>query len=186
MGAADETRLRHVAADPHEVVRDTMILVRTKYISGAGTSSKGKGITLATVEKMIALRSAPIFSRLEAESLERLARACTEAACPAGQPLCVEGETGNEVFILVDGDVEVVKGEAEQRKLLAREKAGGFIGELAVIDPGPRSASVLAGPAGAHVLKLDGTAFREALHHDASIADEVMRTLAQRLKQNNG
>ncbi|HLX64468.1 MAG TPA: cyclic nucleotide-binding domain-containing protein [Planctomycetota bacterium] len=221
MSDAGEQEFKHVAADAHDVVRDTIVLVRNKFSSsrlpGVGgtsgvipltgqsgiqrvpggtsgamslSSARLPGIApalpLASVEKMIALRSAPIFSRLEPESLERLAKASVEAAYPAGAALCIDGENGSEVFILVEGDVEIVKGEGAARKVLAREKAGGFIGELAVIDPAPRSATVLAGPAGVRVLKLDGTAFREALHHDASIADEVMRTLAQRLKQRNG
>jgi len=86
------------------------------------------------------------------------------------------------VFILVAGEVEVVRGEGADRKVLAREKAGGFIGELAVLDPAPRSASVVAGSEGSRVLRLDGQAFRDALHQDSSIAEEVLKTLAQRLK----
>jgi hypothetical protein len=175
--------LKHVAGNEHAVVQDTMVLVKAK--GNSGIASRNSMILLSTVEKMIALRSAPLFSRLEPESLERLARSCHEGHYIPGQPLCVEGERGDEVFILVAGDVEVVKGEGDHRKLLAREKAGSFIGELAVIDSAPRSATVLAGPNGVHVLCLHGAAFRHALDHDASIATEVMRTLAQRLKQKN-
>ena len=166
-----------------KVVRDTLILMRAK--GSSGIVSRSTATALSTVEKIVALRAAPIFARLEPESLERLARACTEARFAPGDALCSEGEFGDEVFILTSGEVEIVKGVGAERKLLAREKAGGFIGELAVIEPAPRSATVLAGADGVRVLRLNGEAFRAALNVDTGIATEVMRTLAQRLKQKN-
>lgn len=183
-GAADERNLTHLANDQSPVVRNTMILVKSKFLGARFPRPPIE--QLSTVEKMIALRSAPIFSRLEPESLERLAHASNEAQFKAGEALCNEGESGREVFILVSGGVEVYRGEGEARKLLARETAGGFIGELAVLDPAPRSATVLAGPDGTRVLRLDGWAFRDALHHDSSIAEEVLKVLAQRLKKAHG
>ncbi|MEI6232865.1 MAG: cyclic nucleotide-binding domain-containing protein [Planctomycetota bacterium] len=179
-GAADETKLSHVADDQHPVVSNTMIVVRKKFF---GDMFPGDDESmLSIVEKMIALRAAPIFSRLAPESLERLAHASNEDIFGPGEVLFKEGDDGSEVFILVAGDVEVVRGEGADRKVLAREKAGGFIGELAVLDPAPRSASVVAGSEGSRVLRLDGQAFRDALHQDSSIAEEVLKTLAQRLK----
>ncbi len=181
MGAANERGLKCVDKDEHDVVRNAVLMVKTKYLSGI--IPNWKSISMSTVEKMIALRSAPIFSRLEPESLERLSSACQEARYEPGEALCEEGENGSEVFILVDGGVEVVRGEGESRKVLAREAAPGFIGEMAVLDPAPRSATVLANADGVHVLRLDGAAFRDALRLDTTIAAEVIKTLAQRLKK---
>ena len=66
---------------------------------------------------------------------------------------------------------------------IGTEKAGGFIGELAVLDPAPRSATIRAGEDGARALRLDGEAFMQALNADPSIAHGVVRTLAQRLRR---
>lgn len=184
MHDADVSHLLHMEKDEHHVVRDTMMMVKSKRMSGLKIDAKT--LSLSVIEKMIALRSTPLFSRLEPESLERLARGCSEATYAPGEALCRDGENGNEVFLLVEGGVDIVKGEGENRKHLASEKAGGFIGELAVLDPAPRSATVLAGPSGTRALCLSGEAFRSALNHDAGIAAEVMRTLAQRIKQKNG
>ena len=83
----------------------------------------------------------------------------------------------------VTGDVKVlIRDGAAGEKVIASEKAGGFIGEMAVLDPAPRSATVAAGSSGARVLRLDGSAFREALNADPSIASGVLRTLAGRLR----
>ena len=66
---------------------------------------------------------------------------------------------------------------------LGREAAGSLIGEMAVLDPAPRAATVLAGGAGAHVLRLDGSAFHEAVNANPAIASSVIQTLAQRLRR---
>ena len=184
IGTAQESSIAHFESDSHDVVRDTFSKIKSKFMSAVSINTKA--ISLSTVEKMIALRSTPLFSRLEPESLDRLARACSDNAFAPGAELCHDGENGDEVFILVEGSVEIVKGDGVERRLLATEKAGGFIGELAVLDPGPRSATVLAGEHGVHALRLNGAAFRNALNHDPEIAAEVMRTLAQRLRQKNG
>ena len=183
-GMTDEKSLNHLANDENAVVRNTVMQVKSKYF-GIPLATP-KSIPLSIVEKMIALRATPIFSRLGPESLERLAHASQEAHYEPGAPLCIEGENGSEVFILVVGGVDVVLGSAENRRVIARERAGGFIGELAVLDPAPRSATVLAGAEGTRVLKLDGWAFRDALHHDSTIAEEVLKVLAQRLKKTRG
>jgi CRP-like cAMP-binding protein len=53
---------------------------------------------------------------------------------------------------------------------------------MAVLDPAPRSATIVAKPGGVRVLRLGGDAFRGALNTDPSIASGVIRTLAQRLR----
>jgi CRP-like cAMP-binding protein len=137
---------------------------------------------LITIEKMIALRSAPIFSTIAPEGLAELARACLEDEFAPDEALCLEGEPGNEVFILLAGDVKVLKRDGAGERTVAMEKAGGFIGEMAVLDPAPRSATLRAGEGGVRLLRLDGNAFRTSLNNDPTIASSVIRTLAQRLR----
>jgi CRP-like cAMP-binding protein len=136
------------------------------------------------VEKMIALRAAPTFATVEPEGLAELARASREDEFPPGAELCAEGEPGAEVFILLAGEVEVLAKDGAGEKVVSREQAGGFLGELAVLDPAPRSARLRAGKMGARVLRLDGEAFREAVEAEPSIASQVIRTLAHRLRVN--
>jgi CRP/FNR family cyclic AMP-dependent transcriptional regulator len=178
-GAATAPVLETMNNDEHELVRDTAAHL-LKSIDAEGTSVRAG---LCRVEKMIALRSVPLFAHLRPEELSGLARASHEAEFRPGADLCVEGESGNEVFILIAGDVEVVAKSAEGERLVGREQAGGFIGELAVLDPAPRSAQVRAGESGAHVLRLDGDAFRHAVDEESSIATHVIRVLARRLRR---
>jgi CRP-like cAMP-binding protein len=94
----------------------------------------------------------------------------------------VEGERGDEVFILLCGEAAIVQGAGMGGRLLRVERAPSVIGEMAVLAAMPRSATVLAGAAGARVLRLNGSAFREVLNADPAVAEAVIRTLARRLR----
>ena len=180
-GAASDRLLEAMSKDEFEIVRETADQLK----DNAGKASRlgGADYQLNTVEKMIALRAAPIFSDLAPEGLAELARTSHEEDYAPGADLCAEGDPGDEVFILLRGEVEVLDGESEGQKIVSREQAGAFIGELAVLDPAPRSAGLRAGRVGTRVLRLDGNAFREALDVEPSIASQVIRTLAQRLRR---
>ncbi|MBD0370453.1 MAG: cyclic nucleotide-binding domain-containing protein [Pyrinomonadaceae bacterium] len=180
-GAANAELLERMSRDEHEVVRETAQHLTTRAGSAEKESPAHAG--LITIEKMIALRSAPIFSTIAPEGLAELARACREDEYAPGEALCLEGEPGNEVFILLAGDVEVWKQLKEGERMVAIERAVTFIGEMAVLDPAPRSATLRAGATAVRVLRLDGNAFRTALNIDPTIASSVIRTLAQRLRQ---
>ena len=120
---------------------------------------------------------------IEPQGLAELARASLEDEYAPGETLCVEGEPGNEVFILLKGEVRILKKDSAGEKFIGTEKAGGFIGEMAVLDPAPRSATLVAGDEGARALRLNGDAFRDALNRDPTIAASVLRILAQRLRR---
>jgi hypothetical protein len=178
-GPVDEETLERLAKDEHELVRATAL----SLIVRSTTSTSETGTPLNTVEKMIALRSAPIFAGLEPEELAELAQAGREDSYASGEAVCIEGEPGNEVFILLSGSVNVFRRDEDgEDKLVTTEKAGVLIGEMAVLDPAPRAATVVAAEGGIRVLRLDGDAFRDALSDNPSIASGVIRTLAHRLR----
>ena len=175
-GASIQRILEITMDDEHELVRET-----ARYLKARAAGASGPHAQLMTVEKMIALRRAPIFANLAPEGLAELARASREAEIAAGAELCAEGEPGEEVYIVLSGDVEIFSGDGGDERIVT-EKAGAFISELAALDSGPRSARVRAGQTGARVLRLDGEAFREAVGAEPSIASQVIRTLAQQLR----
>jgi hypothetical protein len=177
-GAANAETLNRMSADEHELVRETALHLKEHDERNADSHQH-----LITIEKMIALRSAPIFSKIAPQGLAELARASFEDEYAPGETLCVEGEPGNEVFILLKGEVRILKKDSAGEKFIGTEKAGGFIGEMAVLDPAPRSATLVAGDEGARALRLNGDAFRDSLNRDPTIAASVLRILAQRLRR---
>jgi hypothetical protein len=173
--------LARMSDDQSEFVRETARGLAARLArNAAGETERGP---LLEVEKMIALRSAPIFAALSPEDLLELAHAGREKYFAPGATLTREGEEGWEVFILLTGGVKIFKGLGADRHQVATEKAGGLIGEMAVLDPAPRSATVEAADEGVHVLRLDGSAFRNSFNHNSSIASSVIQTLARRLRE---
>jgi signal transduction histidine kinase len=64
--------------------------------------------------------------------------------CPPGQVICQEGESGDAMFLIRSGHAAIVKGGFEAPVVLACRGAGEFIGEMALLENLPRSASVVA------------------------------------------
>jgi len=158
-------------ADEHPIVSETAAASR------ATASGEVTG-TASTIEKMIGLRSIGIFDELEPEDLAQLARAGTEAWFTEGQCLCREGETGDEVFVLLDGEVSVSQGGT-----VRSEGPGSCVGELAVLDPAPHEATVVASTIAVRTLRLTGASFRQALGASPVVSEGIIRILARRLRR---
>ncbi len=158
-------------ADEHPVVRETAAAART-------TASAAAPAAVSTLEKMIGLRSIGIFDELEPEDLASLARAGTEIWFTEGECLCREGETGDEVFVLLDGEVEVSHGGN-----LTIEGPGACVGELAVLDPAPHEATVVASTVAVRALRLTGASFRQALGASPVVSEGIIRSLVRRLRR---
>ncbi len=180
LGAADTATLERLCADEHEAVREVAVAIQQCIEPQTPAGVKRHRFT--TIEKMFALEAAPMFSQLTLEELAELAQASSDAEYGPGEVLFKEGEPGNEVCILLAGEVVFLQGQGTNERVIGRESAGSLIGEMAVLDPAPRSASVRAGADGMHVLRLDGEAFREVLNANPAIASGIIRTLAQRLR----
>lgn len=174
----DEETLTAMIPDEHQVVAETAacLLLRARQMESQAETG------LVTLEKMIALHAVPLFASLAPADLLSLAEASVEREFDSGKALCVEGEPGDEVFILLSGDVKVFRRFGEEEKLVGGEKAGGFIGEMAVLDPAPRAATVLAGEKGTRVLSLAGGTFRDVLNTNPSVVSGVIGALVARLR----
>ena len=136
-----------------------------------------------TLDKMLALRQVSVFRHLEPASLLSLARASQLELYSPGEALCVEGEPGRDILMLLSGEAEVSRASPGGQRLLNVQGAGAVIGEMAVLDPGPRSATVRVREQGAEVLRLPGSAFRDVVAADSDIATTVIQTLVRRLRR---
>jgi Cyclic nucleotide-binding domain len=176
--ALDEETLTAMVRDEHEVVSETAACL----VLRAGQMESRAETGLVTFEKMIALHAVPLFASLAPADLLSLAQASVEREYASGKALCVEGEPGDEVFVLLSGDVKVFRRFGEEEKWVGGEKAGGFLGEMAVLDPAPRAATVVAGEQGTRVLSLAGGTFRDVLNTNPSVVSGVIGALVARLR----
>ena len=92
---------------------------------------------LAVEDKVAILRGVPLFADLDERSLQAVAILAHETDFKAGDVLMVEGEAGEQFYVIVDGTVRIEQGERTIRSLTA----GGFLGEIALVERRPRTAT---------------------------------------------
>lgn len=89
------------------------------------------------------LRSVPVFGGLEDAELRRLCSYAEIHRFEAGAVVVREGDLAKDMFVLLDGEVEIVaRAETEDELVLGRLRRGDCFGEMAIIDIQPRSATV--------------------------------------------
>ncbi len=86
----------------------------------------------------------PLFSELKPEAMKELIETLAVRRIPAGSIICKEGETGNSMFVISDGWVEIFTGKLEEKNTLDSLKEGDFFGEFGLLTDGLRHASALA------------------------------------------
>ena len=97
-----------------------------------------------------------------------------------GQSLFREGERGDDMFVLLDGCIDVLAGG----KVVDTAQSGALLGEMALIDRSPRSASAVA-RTDCKLAKIDLRRFHFLVQQTPFFATHVMQVLAQRLRKMN-
>jgi small-conductance mechanosensitive channel/CRP-like cAMP-binding protein len=90
------------------------------------------------------LRGIPVFEKLPEESLRRLATAARDEAWLHGERIAVEGETGDRMFVIVDGRVKVVTGPGDAPAEVATLETGSYFGEMSLLTGSVRLATIVA------------------------------------------
>lgn len=131
-------------------------------------------------EKLLA--HTPLFMGLPEDEISRLSETLRVLEAPPGKVLFQEGEIGDRFYIIIQGQIEVIKalGTPEERSIGFRGP-GEFIGELSLINrSGLRTASVRSsGPA--HLWEMSHEEFDDLLHRQPMMAFELINVLSQRL-----
>jgi CRP-like cAMP-binding protein len=128
--------------------------------------------------KVKALKGAPLFEGLSRKELAQLARVSEDLEVEPGTVLCEEGEIGHEFFVIVDGKVKITR---KGRRVSVRG-GGDFVGEIALIEDVPRTATVTA-ETPVRLFVLTRKDFRHLLDEQPSVERKVMRVLARRLAE---
>jgi CRP-like cAMP-binding protein len=121
-----------------------------------------------------------LFSACSDKELERLSRHAEIVDFKAGETLMREGETGHEFFVIVDGEVGVTAGG----QTLAKLGPGQYAGEQALLDPGPRTATVTALRDTQAVL-LASREFYAAVEESPALARKLLAGMAKRLRESS-
>jgi CRP-like cAMP-binding protein len=134
----------------------------------------------AKSDKVALLRKVAFFDGLTAQQLTQVARLADEAEVEAGRRLARAGDTGKELFIIVDGEalVRPARGRA------IRLGRGDFFGEMSLIDGAPRSATVEA-TTPMRLLVVGQREFWQLLATAPAISRRIMHAMAERLREAN-
>ena len=135
-------------------------------------------MALTTGERRRWLSQVPLFHGASDPVLDRLSDASGVLAFDADQPIVLQGQVGNGLYVVVSGLTRIVQGGTE----LARLGPGDFFGELAVIDQQPRSASVYAVEP-TTCLTLASWDLLAMLEREPRLALNMLRELAGRLRR---
>lgn len=144
---------------------------------GAGESAPG-GMTMLTIEKVICLKAVPMFAEASEEILADVAAILEEREVRAGQVVFEKGEAGDSLYVIVHGQVRVYDGDRTITHLGEHD----IFGELALLDPEPRLASVAA-VTDTRLFRLDREGFGELMAGNIEIVRGVLHVLCERLRR---
>jgi CRP/FNR family cyclic AMP-dependent transcriptional regulator len=103
---------------------------------------------------------------------------------PAGTVLFREGDPGREMYVLQTGEVEISRHMGDEDTVIAVLRAGEFLGEMAIVNNRPRSATATV-KRESRMLVIDSRTFEAMLRGKTEIAVRMIRTLAARLERAN-
>jgi CRP-like cAMP-binding protein len=119
-----------------------------------------------------------LFAGCTKKELQEIVRLTTEITVPEGRALTTEGEHGSEFAIVLEGTADVV----QHGKLVNTLGAGSHYGEMALLDDGPRTATITAtSPMSLAVVARNE--FGQLLEDVPALAHSVMRGLAKRIRE---
>jgi CRP/FNR family transcriptional regulator, cyclic AMP receptor protein len=133
---------------------------------------------VARDEKLDLLHRIPLFSGIDRRGLERLGQLSDEIDVPAGKVLMRQGESGSDMMVIVSGSVAIDRDGQRVNTL----RAGDFFGEIALVDGGPRTATVTAGEA-SRLLVITHRDFHAMMEEFPDVELQVLNALAQRIRR---
>jgi CRP/FNR family cyclic AMP-dependent transcriptional regulator len=143
----------------------------------SGNSDQGAADMLSLVEKVLILKSANLFSETPDNVLADIAGLAQEILADQDQIIFNKGDAGDSLYIIVTGAVRVLDGSRVLNKL----GEGDIFGELALLDPEPRVATVKAVEA-THLLRLDESHFRVILAERPEVSTAIIRVITRYLR----
>ena len=127
------------------------------------------------------LQRVPLFAHCGPKELTFIVTQVEDLDFPSGKELCREGQSGGDFFVILSGSAVVTRAGTEINRLGPDD----FFGEIALLDHGPRTATVVT-TSPTRCLVLGPRQFHSVLHQQAGIATAVLAAVAARLRTTGG
>jgi LmbE family N-acetylglucosaminyl deacetylase len=133
-----------------------------------------------TLARADILRKSSLFSFMDEDQLQEVARIVDERWEKDGVWLCRQGDKGDEMYVIARGEVEAVRTVDGREQVIYLAKAGEVIGEMNVLGRMPRSAAMRT-RGKTHLLVIAGDRFQDLMHKEPGISDQVIKILVSKL-----
>ncbi|HKI29226.1 MAG TPA: cyclic nucleotide-binding domain-containing protein [Actinomycetota bacterium] len=124
------------------------------------------------------LAQVPLFEGLSRRHLKQIAEHADEISFRERETIVEAGEPGGSFFVIVEGEVRVVRGD----RTIARAGPGEFFGEISLLDGGPRTASVIA-ETPVVAIRLFKASFDKVVRDEPRVAGKILAVVARRLRE---
>jgi HEAT repeat protein len=145
--------------------------------TASSPESPGSRRPMQTIEKVITLKAVQMFAEASEDDLADVAAILEEVSYRKGEVIFEKGEVGDSLYIIIEGRVRVYDGDHTIVHLGERD----IFGELALLDPEPRFASIAADQ-DTRLFRLDREAFLELMAGNIEIVRGVLHVLCERLR----
>lgn len=136
---------------------------------------------LSEIEKIICLRKVPLFENLTEEELFALSKIAFEKDFGPKDIIIQENEAGHELYIIISGEVEIVKEKEGERISLAKLGPSTYMGEMSIFDSQPHSATAVSCME-TKVLVLPEEAIRDVVLEFPEIGLGIISVMSRRLR----
>jgi len=145
--------------------------------------SRGRAALEDTMEKLLALKQVPLFAHFSLEQLEAVAAVARERIQMPGDVIMREGDLGGDLYLVLSGLVHVYRGHGSSEVLdLGTLSNGSYVGEMAIFDNKPRSATVVADRE-TRLLVLAGDRLKELVMQTPEMAFQIFQVLTTRIRE---
>jgi CRP/FNR family cyclic AMP-dependent transcriptional regulator len=151
-------------------------MLRAMRLRSAGPQRFNLG--MISVDKVAFLQNVPLFTGMTPHELIDVAEIAKEITYPENTAVIREGDIGDYLFIVLNGEVMVHRGDVQIRKLGSMD----FFGEMSILDRESRSASVTT-TSNCLMLQIDQRDFWELLVSHNTLAVAMVKVLTQRLRE---
>lgn len=135
---------------------------------------------LLEIEKVIVLKSTGLFAETPENILVEISSIIKEEQISKGEKIFSKGDIGSCLYVIYDGEVKIHDGD----NVFATMKNRDFFGELALLDPEPRSATATA-MTDTLLLRIDQSAFYELMSERGEVARGILKILCRRIRKEN-
>jgi HEAT repeat protein len=167
-------------SDNHIILKEVQMILKKKDQETNDDRIDSTDISLA--DKILLLKEVEIFSGLTASELAAIAAITKELDYPEGKAVIEQGDVGETVFLIIDGNVDVIMEQPDGKEIVMDKiESGGAFGEMALIDNAPRSATIKTVSESRFII-LHKQEFKEIVMEHPGIALQICSVFSSRIR----